>query len=98
MISPSAVAVSADLADAALGCTALVRARKLAEWVGPGKELTSTGVLRPALAAEACRALAIELPAGRLRSALDVDDLMLDWAAAVDTGFVVGDGPHARGR
>jgi hypothetical protein len=95
MISPSAVAVSADLADAALGCTALVRARKLAEWVGPGKELTSTGVLRPALAAEACRALDIQLPAGRLRSALDVDDLMLDWAAAVDSGFVVADGRHA---
>lgn len=92
MISPSAVAVSADLADAALGCPALARARKLAEWVAPGRELTATGVLRPGLAAQACRALGISLPGARLRSALDVDELMRDWVVAVDAGFVVGHG------
>ena len=48
----------------------------LAEWIGggadTGRELTTTGVLRPAVAAEACRALGIELPSGKLRSAKDV--------------------------
>lgn len=95
VIPPSPAAVSADLADAALSCTALARARRLAEWVGPGRELTSSGVLRPALAAEACQVLGIPLPKARLRSALDVDELMRDWTAAVDAGFVVADGRHA---
>ncbi|HCU95475.1 MAG TPA: hypothetical protein DHU96_23290 [Actinobacteria bacterium] len=95
VIPPSPVVVSADLADAALGCTALVRARKLAEWVGPGRELTSTGVLRPAVAAEACQVLGISLPGARLRSALDVDELMRDWTVAVDAGFLAADGRHA---
>ncbi len=95
MIAPSAGVVSADLADAALACTALARARKLAEWVGPGRELTSSGVLRPAVAAEACRALGISLPGTRLRSALDVDVLMRDWVAALNAGFVVADGRRA---
>ena len=95
MISPSAAAVSADLADAALGCPALTRARKLAEWVGSGKELTSTGVLRPAVAAHACRALGIQLPAARLRSALDVDELMRDWATAIDAGLIMAHGRYA---
>ncbi len=95
VIAPSAGVVSADLADAALACTALARARKLAEWVGPGRELTSSGVLRPAVAAEACRALGISLPGTRLRSALDVDVLMQDWVAALNAGFVVADGRRA---
>jgi hypothetical protein len=78
-----------DLASAALACTALSRARKLAEWVGSGKELTSSEVLRPAVAVEACRALGIELPGARLRSALDADELMRDWTVALDAGFIV---------
>ena len=89
------MAVSPDLADdlasAALGCTALSRARKLAEWVGSGKELTSSKVLRPGVAVEACRALGIELPGARLRSALDVDELMVDWTVALDAEFIVVD-------
>jgi hypothetical protein len=96
MISPPPDVLVTDLADAALGCSALTRARKLAEWVGPGRELTSSGVLRPAVAAEACRALGIGLPGARLRSALDVDELMRDWAAAMDAGLIVADGRRAR--
>lgn len=95
VISPSPDVLVADLADAALGCTALTRARKLAEWVGPGRELTSSGVLRPPVAAEACRALGIRMPGARLRSALDVDELMRDWAAATDAGLIVADGRRA---
>lgn len=96
MLPPSVTVISADLADAALGCPALTRACKLAEWVGPGRELTSSGVLRPALAAEACRVLGIQLPGSRLRSALDVDELMRDWTTAADAGFIVADGRQAR--
>jgi hypothetical protein len=96
MISPPPDVLVTDLADAALGCSALTRARKLAEWVGPGRELTSSGVLRPAVAAEACRALGIGLPGARLRSAVDVDELMRDWAAATDAGLIVADGRRAR--
>jgi Plasmid pRiA4b ORF-3-like protein len=95
VISPPPDVLVTDLADAALGCTALNRARKLAEWVGPGRELTSSGVLRPAVAAEACRALGIRLPGARLRSALDVDELMQDWTVAMDAGLVVADGRRA---
>jgi hypothetical protein len=99
VIPPSSVAVPADLADdlasAALGCTALSRARKLAAWVGSGKELTSSEVLRPAVAVEACRMLGIELPGARLRSALDADELMRDWTVALDAEFIVVDGRKA---
>jgi hypothetical protein len=86
VMSPSAAVVSADLADAALETTTLTRARKLARWLGPGRELTSRGMLRSAAAAEACWALGISPPGARPPSALDVDELMEDWTAAVDAG------------
>jgi Plasmid pRiA4b ORF-3-like protein len=38
---------------------------------------------------EACRVLDIRLPRARVRSALDVHELMRDWAVAVDAGFTV---------
>ena len=99
VIPPSAIDVPVDhaddLASAALGCTALSRARKLAEWVGSGQELTTREVLRPGVAAQACRALGIELPGARLRSALDVDELMVDWTVAVDAEFIVISGRKA---
>jgi Plasmid pRiA4b ORF-3-like protein len=88
--------VSADLADAAAECTVLTDVRKLADWVGPGRQLTASGVLRPAEAAQACRLLDIELPGPRLRSALDVEELMQAWMVATETGFVVVDGRWAR--
>ncbi len=93
---PSPAVVSAELADAALKCPALSHARRLAEWVGPGKELTSSGVPKPAAAVEACRVLGISLPKARLRSALDVDELMRTWLVALAAGFVVSDGRRVR--
>jgi len=89
------VGVSADLADAALDCTALERARKLAGWLGPGRDLTSARVLRPGAAAEACWALGISRPGQRPPSQLDVDELMDDWTTAVHAGFIVIDGGRA---
>jgi hypothetical protein len=77
-----------EYAEAALSCSAIDRARRLAIWIGDGRELTGSGVLRPALAAQACEALGIELPSPRLRSAGDVPELMRDWEIARTAGFI----------
>ena len=79
----------AELAQAALASLPLTRARQLAEWIGDGRELTTTGVLRPAVAVQACRALGIELPSGKLRSAKDVTELQQAWQVAVAAEFVL---------
>ena len=52
-----------ELARTALACPPFTLAIRLAEWVGDSRELTSTGVLRPAVAVQACQALGIALPA-----------------------------------
>ena len=96
MENPSSVLISSEIADAALSCTALTRARNLAEWVGQGKSLTASGVLRPAEAVQACQDLGIELPGPRLRSALDVEDLMQDWVTAAAAGFLEVSGRSVR--
>ena len=96
MANPSSVRISSEITDAALSCTALTRARNLAEWVGQGKTLTASGVLRPAEAVQACRDLGIELRGPRLRSALDVEDLMQDWATAAAAGFLELSGRRVR--
>jgi Plasmid pRiA4b ORF-3-like protein len=95
MATPSAAMVPPELADAAWSCPALTRARRLAGWVGPGRTLTASGVLRPAEAAQACRDLGIELARPRLRSALDVEELMQDWVTAAAAGFLEIDGRRA---
>jgi hypothetical protein len=94
--NPSSVLISPEVAEAALSCTALTRARNLAEWVGQGKTLTASGVLRPAEAVQACRDLGLELPGPRLRSALDVGDLMRDWVTAATAGFLEMSGRRVR--
>jgi hypothetical protein len=93
---PQPSAVTPGLAEAALNCAPLARARKLAEWIGAGRQLTGSGVLKPALAADACRVLGIELPPGRLRTALDVDELMQDWEVACSAGYIVPSGGRVR--
>ena len=93
---PQPSAVTPELAEAALNCVALSRARKLAEWIGAGQQLTSSGVLKPALAIEACRVLGIELPPGRLRTALDVDELMQAWEVACFAGYIIPSGSRVR--
>ena len=92
---PRATLVTPELARLAVHCEALDRARKLAGWIGPGKSLTARGVLRPADAERACQLLKIQTRGQRLRSALDCDELMADWAAAVDAGFVEVSGRRA---
>jgi Plasmid pRiA4b ORF-3-like protein len=93
-VSPAVVAV--DLAEAALATPAFGGAVKLAQWVGPGRQLTARGVLRPADAVEACRVLGIALPGGRLRSAMDVEELMQGWVVAIGAGLLIGEGHRVR--
>lgn len=80
---------SVELAQAALSSEPLARALELAAWIGAGRELTGTGVLRPAVAVEACAALGIELPSGKPRSARDVEELQRAWDIAVAGDFVL---------
>jgi hypothetical protein len=79
---------ASEKAEAALSCEAFADAVKLAAWVGPSRELTTSGVLRPASAVEACQALGIALASGRLRSAMDVPELERAWAAALAADLV----------
>jgi hypothetical protein len=88
--------VTPELAEAASSCVTLVQARKLAEWIGASRPLTPSGILKPALAIEACQLLGIELPPGRLRTALDLDEFMLIWDAAGSAGYIVPNGTRVR--
>ena len=76
------------LARTALTAVPLTRALALAEWTGARPELTTTGVLRPAVAVEACRVLGIGLRSGKLRSAKDVPELDQAWAVALAADLV----------
>lgn len=84
-----------EMARAALGCAVLTDAIRLAAWVGPGRELTVSGVLRPAVAAQACQALGIPLAATRLRSAKDVPELHRAWESALAADLVRTAGTQA---
>ncbi len=77
-----------QLALAARTCPVLASAQTLAEWVGAGREVTTSGVLKPAAAVEACDLLGIEAPSRKPRSALDIAELMVVWAAASAAGFI----------
>ncbi|MCO6008317.1 plasmid pRiA4b ORF-3 family protein [Actinoallomurus purpureus] len=87
---------SEQLASAARACPVLATAQTLAEWVGAGREVTARGVLRPAAAVEACDLLGIEVPSRKPRSALDIDELMMAWAAASAAGFIEVTGGRVR--
>ncbi len=70
----------------------MARARRIAEWVGTGRELTSSGVPKPSAAAEVCGLLGIELTTAKPRSALDIHELMAIWETAIAAEFIeIGD-------
>jgi hypothetical protein len=94
--TPASVQISPELARIALSCEPMERALRLARWVGPDRTLTVRGVLSPTDAMQACRHLGIPVRGPRLRSALDVDQLMRDWMTAVAAGLVEIDGRRAR--
>lgn len=74
-------------ADAARRCVAVEQARCLASWVGTGRPVTTTGVLRRADVPAAARVLGISAPS-RVRSAGDVIALHRAWTAAVGAGLI----------
>jgi len=84
------VAVTPELASAALASPALTGAVKLAEWVGEGREITESGVLRPAAAEQACKDIGFERadPGKKLRSARDEPGLMTVWNVARLSGLI----------
>lgn len=77
-----------QLALTARTCPVLATAQTLAEWVGAGREVTTSGVLKPAAAVEACDLLGVEAPSRKPRSAMDIAELMMVWAAASAAGFI----------
>ena len=84
-----------ELVSAASACRSLAGARKLAAWMGSGRTLTGSGLLRPADAVQACRHLGIELQVPRLRSASDVEELAQYWDTALAAGLIVIEGRRA---
>src|SRR5689334_21016638 len=73
----------------------MVRARRLAEWVGPGgRPVTAKGVPRPADIPAAAAVVGVEAPA-RVRSAADMEGLHRPWTAAVGAGYISIDGNRA---
>lgn len=92
---PSAPSLD-QLAEAARACGAMTDARRLATWIGDGRELTASGVLRPAVAVEACRELGFALPAsGKLRSAMDAGELHRAWSVALAADLIRATGKRA---
>lgn len=92
---PSAPSLN-ELAEAALVSPAMTDARRLAAWVGGGQEVTASGVLRPAVAVEACQQLGFELPeSGKLRSAMDADELQRAWTVATAADLILVTGKRA---
>lgn len=71
-------------------------ALKLAEWIGPGREVTTRGVLKPADAVEACDLLGITPHSRKPRSALDIPKLMAAWTVAAVADFIEDVGPRVR--
>jgi hypothetical protein len=81
--------VTPELAAAALASETMTAVVTLADWIGDGRPVTDSGVLRPADAAEVCAVLGIELPSGKKpRSALDVHELTDYWEAALAAGLI----------
>ncbi|MGC0420235.1 hypothetical protein [Embleya sp. AB8] len=77
-----------ELARAASTAPSFAAALTLARWVGRGRPVTATGVLRLAPAAEAALVLGIEEPVAGVRSARDVEPLHHVWSIACTAGLI----------
>ena len=100
-LPPVLVAPESELAAAARASALLAQLRRLAEWVGAGRPVTDTGVLRVAAAKAACRALELiedpyeQVVLANLRSARDLPSLHRLWTLAVECDLVAVDGRRA---
>ncbi|MGW1995457.1 hypothetical protein [Embleya sp. NPDC001921] len=77
-----------ELARAASTAPSFAAALTLARWVGRGRPVTATGVLRLAPAAEAALLLGIDEPVAGVRSARDVEPLHHVWSIACAAGLI----------
>lgn len=79
--------MASELRRLADGCLLITRARRLVDWVGDGKPVTTKGVLRPADVTAAASALGVTVP-DRVRTAADVEAVHRPWAAAQEIGWL----------
>ncbi|MFI0447374.1 plasmid pRiA4b ORF-3 family protein [Actinomadura sp. 6N118] len=79
--------MSPDLNALVSGCQVMSRAKALADWVGRGRAVTASGVLRRADVHDVAQTLGISLP-GQFRSAADVAALHRPWIVAQAAGFL----------
>jgi hypothetical protein len=79
--------VASELRRSADGCLLITRARRLVDWVGEGKPVTTKGVLRPVDVAAVGAALGVTVPA-RVRTAADVQAVHWPWVAAEAIGWL----------
>ena len=84
---PYAPAVTSELGRLAGECLLMTRARRLADWVGTGRPVTTKGVLRPADVPAVAAVLGVSVPA-KVRSAADLDAIRRPWVAAQAVGWV----------
>jgi hypothetical protein len=76
------------LVEQAEQCVVMVRARRLAAWVGEGRSVTAKAVLRRPDVPDAAKAVGVDLPV-RFRSAADVQVLHHPWLVAQAAGLIV---------
>jgi hypothetical protein len=76
-----------ELQRLADGCRLIIRARRMADWVGEGKPVTPKGVLRPIDVAVVGAALGVKVPA-RIRTAADVEVVQWPGVAAEAIGWL----------
>ncbi|MEU5261902.1 plasmid pRiA4b ORF-3 family protein [Amycolatopsis sp. NPDC021455] len=76
-----------DVTKPAQDCAAFIEIRRIAEWVGDGKPVTSKGVLRPADLRRASAETGIPVPE-RFRSAGDIPHWNRLWTAALAVGAI----------
>jgi len=90
----SAATVSPEIVEPDVERAALMelpvmeRLSKFVEWLGDGKAVTGTRVLKPADASELAGLLEIETPPSKLRTMLDVAELRRLWVVAQGVGLV----------
>ena len=76
-----------DVTKLAHDCVAIAEMRRIADWVGDGKSVTSKGVLRPADLRRASAETGIPIPE-KFRSAGDVPNWNRLWTAALIIGVI----------
>jgi hypothetical protein len=79
--------VASELCHLADGCLLITRARRLVDWVGEGKPVTTKGVLRPVDVPVVWNVLGVTVPA-RVRTAADVEAVHWPWVAAEAIGLL----------